>query len=63
MNKLRQMVVDKTGYIPDELYSEALQVAKADVKAHPIDFSKKSKTEKLEYVAYTMAIYIILIKR
>lgn len=63
MNRLRQMVVEKTGYIQDELYYEALQVAKADVKAHPIDFSKKSKPEKQKYIAYTMAVYIALLKR
>lgn len=46
-NELRKMVVEKTGYITDELYHEALEVAKADIKAHKSDFNSKSKDEKL----------------
>ena len=60
MNKLREMVKAKVGYIGDKLYKEALQVAKADVQAHRKDFDSKSKAEQLKYVAYTMAVYIIM---
>jgi hypothetical protein len=58
--KLYEMVKAKVGYVEDNLYREALQVAKADVKAHRKDFGSKSKDEQLEYVAYTMAVYIIM---
>jgi hypothetical protein len=58
--KLYNLVKAKTGYISDKLYKEALQVAKADVQAHRKDFDSKSKDKQLEYVAYTMAVYIIM---
>jgi hypothetical protein len=58
--KLYEMVKAKVGYVGDNLYREALQVAKADVQAHRKDFDSKSKDEQLEYVAYTMAVYIIM---
>jgi hypothetical protein len=58
--KLYNLVKAKTGYISYKLYKEALQVAKADVQAHRKDFDRKSKAEQLEYVAYTMAVYIIM---
>jgi hypothetical protein len=58
--KLYNLVKAKTGYISDNLFKEALSVAKADVQAHKIDFDSKSKAEQLEYVAYTMAVYIIM---
>jgi hypothetical protein len=57
---LKQMVMAKVGYAGDKLYKEALQVAKADVQAHRKDFDRKSKSEQLEYVAYIMAVYIIM---
>jgi hypothetical protein len=57
------MVTAKTGYVTPELYKEALQVAKDDVLAHRKDFDIKSKAEQLEYVAYTMAVYIIMSNR
>jgi hypothetical protein len=57
---LLEMVKAKTGYISPEKFKEALSVAKKDVQAHRKDFDSKSKTEQLEYVAYTMAVYIIM---
>ena len=61
---LRKMVEAKVGYVSPELYKEALAVAKADIKAHRDagckDFDTWSKPQQLEYVAFTMAVYIIM---
>jgi len=64
---LRKMVEAKVGYIPPSLYKEALAVAKVDIKAHRYagckDFDTRSKPQQLEYIAYTMAVYIIMCER
>lgn len=63
MNVLRKMVQEKTGYIPDKHYREALKVARDDIRAHPVDFNRKNKVEQLEYVSNIMAVYIVLLNR
>jgi hypothetical protein len=61
--KLYNLVKAKTGYISPELYKEALLVAKKDVQAHRAigcEFDTWSKAQQLEYIAYTMAVYVIV---
>jgi hypothetical protein len=59
---LHDLVQAKTGPIKPELWKEALQETKKDVQAHPVDFRKKTKAEKLEYISNVMSVYIIMCK-
>jgi len=58
------MVEAKVGYISPGLWKESLVVAKADIRAHREagckDFDARSKPQQLEYIAFTMAVYIIM---
>jgi hypothetical protein len=63
--KLYEMVKAKTGYISDKLYKEALVEAKKDIKSHKEmcpewEFDKWTKEERLQYVAFVMACWIIM---
>jgi hypothetical protein len=62
--KLYDLVKAKTRYITDKLFKEALAEAKKDIKANREisnwGFDKWTKEERLQYVAYAMAVYIIM---
>ena len=62
MNKLREAIAAKTKYnVSDELYHEALEAAKVEIKEHQANFKRMSKPERLEYVEYKMAVYCIMV--
>jgi hypothetical protein len=62
--KLYNLVKAKTGYISPEQWKEALSVAKKDVQVHKAignwEFDTWSKDKQLEYIAFTMAVYLIM---
>jgi hypothetical protein len=52
---LYNMVKSKTGYISDNLFKEALQVA----KSRKAEYQHLTEAEQLEYIANIMAVWVI----
>jgi hypothetical protein len=53
--KLYDLVKSKTGYIPPELYEEAL----SQPITEPEGFTDMTEEEQLQYIANSMAVWII----